>query len=235
MASPVLFIAFIGGLLPSLLWLLFWLLEDRCEPEPKKYLFLTFLVGMFAVVLVLPFEKLACLYLIQGMCPSHPPLSVLFAWAILEELFKIGAAVIALRSWALDEPIDAIIYMVTAALGFAAMENALFLLGPLHTGNLSITIVTGDLRFIGATLLHILASATVGLAMALAFYRSALARRWYFGVGVILAVALHTTFNFLILTGGVGVMFSAFICIWAGIVAILLFTEKVKLPARDYC
>src|SRR3989344_4723949 len=118
MESPVLFIAFLGGLLPSLLWLGFWLLEDRCEPEPKKYLFITFLAGMIAVVAVLPVERFVMQYL---ACTA-----LLFAWAVLEEGFKIGAALLALRSRALDEPIDAVMYMVAAALGFAAMENALF-------------------------------------------------------------------------------------------------------------
>ena len=227
MDSPVLFIAFLGGLLPSLLWLGFWLLEDRCEPEPKKYLFITFLAGMIAVVAVLPFERFSMQYF-SGT-------ALLLVWAVLEEGFKIGAALIALRSRALDEPIDAVIYLVTAALGFAAMENTLFLLGPLENGNALTTLLTGNLRFIGATLLHTLASATVGILMAVAFYRSVEARRWFFTGGIVLAVALHTAFNFLILKGGAGLMFTAFIGIWAGIVAILFLTEHVKRPARDYC
>ncbi len=227
MDSPVLFIAFVGGLLPSLLWLCFWLLEDRCEPEPKKYLFLTFFAGMLAVIAVLPFERFVMQYL-SGT-------GLLLAWAVLEEGFKVGAALIALRSRALDEPLDAIMYMVAAALGFAAMENALFLMAPLQDGNALGTLLTGNLRFIGATLLHTLASATVGLAMGLAFYRATRARRWSFTGGFVLAVALHTLFNFLILKGGAPVTFAAFVFIWAGIVVVLFFTEHIKRPARDYC
>lgn len=227
MDSPLLFIAFFGGLLPSLLWLAFWLLEDRCEPEPKKYLFITFLVGMVAVVAVLPVERFAMQYFAGA--------GLLFVWAVLEEGFKIGAALVALRSRALDEPLDAVIYMVTAALGFAAMENALFLLGPLESSDAVNAFLTGNLRFIGAMLLHTLASATVGLSMAYAFYRSVLVRRWAFTGGLVLAIALHTLFNFLILKGGAPLTFSAFITIWAGIIAVLFFTEHIKRPARDYC
>ena len=227
MASSALFIAFMGGLIPSLLWLSFWLLEDRCEPEPKKYLFITFFAGMLAVIAVLPPER----YFI-GVLSGAP---LLLVWAILEETFKIAAALIALRSRALDEPLDTVIYMVTAALGFAAMENALFLVGPLQDGHAINTILTGDLRFIGATLLHVLASGTVGLAMAFAFSRGVAMRRGFFVGGLILAIALHTLFNILILKGGAPVMFSAFVCIWAGIVAVLFLTERIKQPARDYC
>ena len=92
----------------------------------------------------------------------------------LEEVFKFAAAYfVALRARVYDEPLDAIIYLVTVALGFSALENALFLWGPLKEGDILRTIVTGDLRFIGATLLHTLSSATIGIALALSFYKSA--------------------------------------------------------------
>ena len=227
MFSPVLLIAFVGGLLPSLLWLAFWLLEDRCEPEPKRYIFWSFIAGMLAVLVVLPLER-AFIGQLTG-------LSLLFTWAIIEEVCKLGAAALALRSRALDEPIDAVIYMVTAALGFAAAENALFLLGPLQGGDPIQTIITGDLRFVGATLLHTLASATIGLSVALSFYRSREVRRWYVAGGVILAIALHTIFNFFILERGGGVTFTVFVSIWVGIIAALLLIERVKRPSRDYC
>ena len=44
-SSPIIFLAMLGGVLPALLWLTFWLMEDRCEPEPKRYLLLTFIAG----------------------------------------------------------------------------------------------------------------------------------------------------------------------------------------------
>ena len=95
--------------------------------------------------------------------------------------------------------------------------------------------LTGDLRFIGATLLHTLSSATVGLALALSFYRSAETRRLAVLLGVVLAIVLHTIFNFFILGAGSGVTFWVFLTIWFGILSVLLLTERVKRPARDYC
>src|SRR3989338_6765603 len=55
--GPEIAIAALGGILPALLWLVFWLLEDRCDPEPKRYIFYCFLAGMVAVPLVLPVEQ----------------------------------------------------------------------------------------------------------------------------------------------------------------------------------
>lgn len=54
-------------------------------------------------------------------------------------------------------------------------------------------------------------------------------------VGVILATLLHTFFNFFILQEGGGTTFWIFLVIWFGVIAVLLFAERIKQPARDYC
>lgn len=233
--SPLLFIALLGGVLPALLWLAFWLMEDRCEPEPKRYIVLTFAAGALTVFAALWLER----YVMHNPLPGLGILSgtsLLFAWALIEEVLKFGAAyLVALRSRAFDEPLDAVVYMITVALGFAAFENTLFLLTPLQDGDVLKTIITGDLRFIGATLLHSLSSATIGIALALAFYKRAAAKRLAALIGVILATFLHTVFNFFILGSGGGATFWVFLCIWIGIVMVLFMTEQIKQPARDYC
>lgn len=228
MAEPIIFIAFLGGVIPALLWLTFWLLEDRCEPEPKKYIFFAFVAGMLVVWPVLQLER--------AVAPFASGITLLFCWALIEEILKFGAAyLVALRFSVFDEPLDALVYMVTAALGFSAFENMLFLLNPLEQGDILKTLITGNLRFIGATLLHTLASATIGIALALSFYKTASTRRTYALVGVILATLLHTLFNFFILQEGGGATFWIFLTIWFGVIAVLLFAERIKQPARDYC
>jgi hypothetical protein len=54
-------------------------------------------------------------------------------------------------------------------------------------------------------------------------------------IGVILAIFLHTLFNFFILGTGGGATFWIFLCIWFGIVVMLFMTEQIKQPSRDYC
>jgi RsiW-degrading membrane proteinase PrsW (M82 family) len=228
MFSAELLIAFLGGVLPALLWLTFWLLEDRCQPEPKRYIFFCFVLGMFTIPFVLQSERFAAGYLTGPL--------LLLAWAAIEEIFKFGAAYLAaFRSSVFDEPLDAVIYMVTAALGFAALENVLFILVPLESGNWLQTVVTGDLRFIGATLLHTLSSATIGIVLAFTFYQSARIRRMAAVGGVILATLLHTVFNLSILGQGGSSIFWVFLLIWLGIVGALLLVERVKQPSKDYC
>src|SRR3989344_4852454 len=98
-------------------------------------------------------------------------------WAGIEEFLKYGAAFVVAfhairinKNKYIDEPVDPLIYMITAALGFAALENTLFLINPLLGGDALSGILTGNLRFIGASLLHVLASGVVGLAPGLGFY-----------------------------------------------------------------
>ncbi len=220
--SQTLFVALAGGILPALLWLWFWLKEDNLRPEPRGLIILTFLAGMVAVILVLPIEKFAYAQIRDGFL-------LIVAWAAAEELVKYGAAyVIALKTRFLDEPIDCVIYMVTAALGFAGLENVLFLASTIQKSGLAEGLVTQNLRFIGASLLHVIASASIGIAMALSFYRGWFMRKIYLISGIALAIVLHTLFNFFIINNSGENIFTVFGFVWVVAVLFLLIFEKIK-------
>lgn len=219
--SYTLLYALLGGILPALLWLWFWLREDKARPEPRGLLLLSFAVGMVAVPLVLPFQKFAAV--------SFSATTAIVLWAATEELFKFGGAYIAvLRRKTTDEPVDAVIYMITVALGFAALENTFFLLNPLTDGNIMESILTGNLRFLGATLLHTLSSATIGVAIALSFYKSKAIKSLYIVIGVILSIVLHTLFNLFIMKSNGEKTLIVFLFVWIGIILLILFFEKIK-------
>lgn len=214
--------AFIGGTLPAIFWVAFWLREDRLEPEPKKIVFNVFIAGMFSVLIALVTENW-----LNSIVPAGSTISIIL-WSVIEELYKFFAAyLVALRTYQNNEPVDSMIYLITAALGFAALENTFFLLGPLGSGNVLGSFITGNLRFIGSSLLHVIASGTIGIFAAYAFCELRL--RWFFivGVGVILAIALHASFNFFILKGDNN-LFTIFGSVWVGVVLLILFFERVK-------
>lgn len=210
------------GIIPALLWLWFWLKEDR-HPEPHKMITLSFIGGMAAVILVLPLQRLVYDYV------QNNDTLAFFLWATLEELFKFGFVYfIALRRAVNDEPEDNIIYLIVSALGFVSMENTLFLIDPIHAGDFIGTIITGNLRFVGASLLHIISSATIGIFMGLSVYKSKIKKIIYLLMGIILAIGLHTTFNLLIIRETDGNIFLVFGVVWIGIITLLLLFEKVK-------
>ncbi|MEK7531336.1 MAG: PrsW family glutamic-type intramembrane protease, partial [Patescibacteria group bacterium] len=162
--STSLFLSFLGGILPAIIWLLFWLREDRREPEPRHLIVATFLAGVAATIPVIFIETA-----IGSFIPGKG-LGVLVLWATVEEIAKFSAAfLVALRRRENDQPIDNMIYLMTAAIGFAAFENFFYLVDPLQQADLARGAVMGSLRFLGSTILHTVASGAIGIALAYAF------------------------------------------------------------------
>lgn len=226
--------AFIGGLMPALVWLYFLLKEDYRHPEPRSILFLAFLAGMIAVPIAVPLESLFRDYAYHaiGSCSPYLPLClpIITGWAIIEEVLKYGlAAAFVLWRKDVDEPIDLVIYMLTTALGFAAVENTLFLIEPVAAHNFLSALATDNLRFVGSTLLHVIASSIIGFSLALAHTMPRISRPLIASAGLILAIALHTTFNFLIIPrGDTHSILSAFIFVWSGAVVFFGLFELLK-------
>src|SRR3989344_5911589 len=225
--------AFAGGVLPALAWLWFWRREDSVHPEPRRLIALAFLAGMVAVAVVIPLEKMASAYLSSQqlwiMAAATTTTVTFVLWSAMEEIIKyVMAKLTVLRPREDDEPIGPVIYMVTVALGFAAAENTLFLISPLSGDTVLQTILTGNLRFVGATLLHVLSSAVLGVALGLSFYKSRAAKRWYALAGVILASLLHSAFNFLILNTPEEHLLRTFGLVWIGLIVLLAMLEYIK-------
>lgn len=219
--------ALLGGILPTFVWLWFWLREDQRHPEPRHLLIASFLLGACAVPFAVPFER---------MIQSHASfLPLLFlGWAFVEEILKYIAAYIGgMHTRAENEPIDAMIYLITAALGFAAAENTLFILEPFITGDIFTGLLTANIRFVGTTLLHVLTSATVGAAVAFSFYKCKSVQAEHLIGGLIAAIGLHAVFNFLIIHAGPRGIFVIFALIWISIIGLLLTFERVKRIRRE--
>jgi RsiW-degrading membrane proteinase PrsW (M82 family) len=202
----------IFGVTPSIIWLLYYLAKDL-HPEPKRMILEIFFLGSLVTIPV--FFIQVALVKVTGQLPivfdffnQHPIAVEAVKWfiaiAAVEEIFKyLVVRTVILKSKELDEPVDIMIYMVVGALGFAAVENVLYLLSPVDAvsfqGILETTLTISFMRFLGATFLHTLCSALLGYFIALSCsmgkYRFLLA---FCGIG--LAVVLHGLYNFSIIT-----------------------------------
>jgi len=217
-------ISLLGGVLPALLWLWFWLREDKLHPEPKGRIVVVFIAGMASVFLVLPLEKF-----IFTATLSDISIITILLWAGIEEISKfIVAYFMALKNKVADEPIDAIIYMITAALGFSALENALFLFNSIDVGLLSQSVITGNSRFLGATLLHVASSAAIGVMVGLSYYKKSSVKKFFLFTGIGISILLHTVFNLLIIKFKSDLFF-VFAGVWILIVLLIVLIEKVKI------
>lgn len=214
--------AALAGVTPSLIWLFFWLREDRIHPEPKSLLAACFFGGMLAVLASALAENYAA-----GFIHDDPTLYTI--WAAIEEILKLLAVIIlAFGTQAYDEPIDAMIYCITCALGFAALENTLFLIDPLSNGKVLKTVITGNMRFIGATLVHVVCSAIIGFSVGMGFYRRTAAKFFLLICGILAAITIHAAFNLSVIGAPSSGTLKAFAWIWGGIVMLIILFEEIK-------
>lgn len=214
--------AILSGLVPASLWLWFWLRQDKEHPEPKGLIFLSFILGMAAVIFVLPAEKMANELILDEK-------TRLIAWAAIEEIAKYGAvSLLALHSKFLDEPLDYPIYFIVTAIGFAALENIIYVIEPLRNGEMVTGLITGNLRFLGATVLHINASALPGIALGLTFYSGWLSKKFMLLVGLSLSIVLHSVFNFFIMVDEGTNYITVFGFLWVVTIIIMLLFEKLR-------
>jgi len=226
----------LGGFVPAFIWMAFWLQEDHDHPEPLSRIFKAFLGGMFMVPITLALQLL-----LNKTFAIPNDLSVIiensfivgsvvaFVFAGIEEVLKFLAAYfIGIHSRDSDEAVDVLVYMIATALGFAALENTLYLFEPLLQGETTAAFLTGNMRFIGATLVHVSSSAVVGFSLAFAFFRKKSSRIEHVLTGLFIATLLHTVFNLFIISTQALHMIGALILVWVGTLILFFLFEKIK-------
>jgi RsiW-degrading membrane proteinase PrsW (M82 family) len=225
MSASSLIYAILAGLLPALLWLWFWLREDYQHPEPKSLLIACFIGGMVSVVGAVLLEQ----WVTTVPAWSDPTIKYTL-WALAEELVKfIAVGLIALHTSANDEPIDAMLYCIITALGFAALENILYIMGPISDGLISKAIIGGNMRFIGASLVHVISSASIGFALGYVFYHGKIVKIIAATIGLAVAVFIHASFNISLQSTAPSDVLRTFMWIWAGVVVLIILFEEVKV------
>lgn len=185
--------------LPIVFWAVYHYHKDRHLPEPPRNLLLCFGLGLLAAALS------------KGMYAGLEPLGLrfdavalaeddslaLFAYAMLaigpiEELAKmLPFLVIALRLDAFDEPLDGLVYASFIGLGYAAVENVLYLdfLSPLEAAA----------RGFAGPVVHILFASIWAYWISRArLARSSIVKSAL--LGFVLAALLHGFYDFLVLS-----------------------------------
>lgn len=193
------------GIIPSFAWLLFYLRKDS-HPESNKMILKIFIYGMLAALPTI-FLEFGFFEITKNLEQDAliSLLNIFVGIALIEEFMKY----LVVREKVLshpecDEPLDIMLYMVIAGLGFAALENilVLFSLGPVAALSEEImkeTLTVSLFRFLGATFLHTLSSGLLGFFLAISFGASGLKRASLFLFGLGTATALHGLYNFYIM------------------------------------
>jgi len=218
------------AVLPSLIWLFFYLKEDL-HPEPRLWLFIVFLMGVALAPIVI-FVEMAIGKALNfwAIIPFESGIILMFVIApLVEEAAKYGAVHLSLnKNPVLDEPVDCMIYVIVAALGFAAIENVFAIFSFISVGApgyFSDAFNFMSMRFISAVALHGLASGIAGYYFARFYFvkRNPLLIVW----GLFLASLLHGIYNFLLFRDGqyMSLILTAGVLLAAAALVIFLFNR----------
>ncbi|GGJ53380.1 hypothetical protein GCM10008938_44260 [Deinococcus roseus] len=166
----------LGVVLPTFFWFWFFWRRDP-KPEPVRLLIRTFLYGAFAYLPAALFE-LSFQTALKGI-------ALYVVIAVLEELLKFFATRTVVKEKDFDEFIDGLIYSMTAALGFALMENIFY--GA--SFGLEVLLVRGLITMSS----HVLFTAPWGFA--LGYQRMNNRNKYAVPLGLGIGIVLHSIFN----------------------------------------
>ena len=167
--------------------------RDKYEKEPIRLLLLALLAGALTVIPVLLVESFL------DMFTKFFPGLLSAAWkafavaGFTEELFKFIALYLLIwKSPEFNEKFDGIVYAVFVSLGFAAVENVLYV----FQGGLS----TGIVRAVTAVPAHAIFGVTMGFYFGLArFYPKG--QKMLKIKALLYAILLHGIYDFILFTG----------------------------------
>lgn len=186
-------ISLLIALAPALFLIWYFNHRDKYEPEPKRKILKIFLLGAMMVIPAAIAEPLlinAVGKVVGGLFNIF--IISFFIIAPIEEILKYFAV----RRWIyrsteFNEIMDGIVYGVSASLGFATVENVLYVF--------QFGMTTGIIRAFFAVPAHACFGALMGYYMGLAKFNHAQESRLIIR-GILLATLLHGLYDFLSLT-----------------------------------
>ncbi len=187
--------ALVACAVPALLWLGYFYLQDRVEPEPKHFVLGVYLLGAFVAYPIGSF--------LVGLWPTAAWTGRLSAHTLFAAIVPVGLAqelakYLVVRysiylSDEFDEPMDGIIYMTAAGIGFATAENVHALAAAQGT----VFLATGAMDIVVSTLAHGCFAGVLGYALGIARFSSAARRGPIVLTGLFVAAALNGVFGLL--------------------------------------
>jgi RsiW-degrading membrane proteinase PrsW (M82 family) len=221
---------------PSAFLLLWFYLADRYEPEPRGHVLAAFALGAAAMGAAVLADRLASgavggAWLDEGGLGARSFEAFVLAGA-LEEGCKWVAFLAVVYRWAeFDEPVDGVVYGVALALGFASVENALYVVrGGLRLGILRALFAVPAHALFGATMGGFLGRAKLGRGR---HQRAAVAparRNLLVAAALVVPALLHGLYDFLLLALIGASMYAA---VTAGSVALWAWVLRRVHRARE--
>lgn len=181
---------------PALFLMWVFYRADR-RPEPRRVVWGMFALGCLTAPAVVPMAIVIKRFVFDMALVENVYLAGLggafLLAAVPEEGIKFLALMLyAYRHRAFDEPMDGIVYGAVASLGFAAIENAMYV----SEGGLALA--AG--RAFTSVPCHALLGAIMGLYVGRAKFRTGASRAWCFVAALFWPILWHTLYDFPLLS-----------------------------------
>lgn len=186
---------FIIAITPGIIGLFSIYLTDRVDREPAKLLFLTFALGALAVVPSIIVEEILIAFnIFPGVYGAF--FNAFIVAGLTEEYFKrLVVLLVPFRTSYFNEKLDGIVYGVFSALGFATVENVMYVVFR-YTNNPFI----GLYRGIFSVPAHGIFGVTMGYYLSLSkFNTDEQGKVSNMRKSLIMPVILHGTFDFILM------------------------------------
>jgi len=193
--SQVMLELLVLAIAPSVMIFMIFYLRDKYDREPWALLLKTFILGSLITIPVAFIEQE--LLGLWGVSLSNPSslvvtfLTMIFLIALVEESAKF--AVVRVYAWkksAFNEPYDGIMYTIMASLGFATVENILYVF---QNGEF-----VAWLRAFLTVPMHALSAVIMGYFIGVAKYGKTTKEKSILYNGLFIAILMHGFFNFFI-------------------------------------
>ena len=179
------------AIIPVIVLIIFLLVVDRHDREPMRLLGKVFLFGMISSIPILVVEMILVNFNVFAGILGIIFQAFIVAGLTEEFMKRMVVMKTAYRHPAFNEKMDGIIYCAFAALGFAAVENVMYLFSYFQDSP-SVALYRAIFSVPG----HMLFAVTMGYYLALSKYAESpgLSRKFY-SKSLIYPVLLHGTFN----------------------------------------
>lgn len=180
------------ALVPAAIWLIFFYVQDRLEPEPKRYVVGVFILGaLLASAIGTPVVNE--LFRVKEWLYDSPMLQLVGGILIIgfsQEFLKYAAVRYTLfDSVEFDERIDGVIYGTAVGLGYATMLNIHYVLS-----NAGVDLSVGVIRVVITALAQASFAGIVGYFLAQEKFEGK--PMWWMPCGLALAAGLNGLFVF---------------------------------------
>lgn len=192
-ASSLLLSGVFLALIPAAIWLVFFYMQDRIEPEPKGYVMGVFTLGaILAAAIGVPLVE--NVFRVSHWIHANTLATILGGILVVgfaQEFLKYAAVRYSIyHSAEFDEPTDGVIYATAAGLGYATVLNIQFVIS-----NGGVDLGTGVITMAVVALAQAAFSGITGYFLGRAKFESE--QIWWMPLGITLAAVFNGLFNWM--------------------------------------